>query len=67
MPKGADPCQKQACAIQTCLDANNYQESQCEDVLQAMIKCCIKWEERSICCSGFTKQVKLEKKKTETK
>ncbi|XP_016123156.1 cx9C motif-containing protein 4-like [Sinocyclocheilus grahami] len=35
-----DPCQKQACAIQRCLQANKYIESLCEDVIQAMRKCC---------------------------
>uniref|UniRef100_A0A671KG81 C-x(9)-C motif containing 4 homolog (S. cerevisiae) n=1 Tax=Sinocyclocheilus anshuiensis TaxID=1608454 RepID=A0A671KG81_9TELE len=35
-----DPCQKQACAIQRCLQANKYIESLCEDVIQATRKCC---------------------------
>uniref|UniRef100_A0A8C2H9H7 C-x(9)-C motif containing 4 homolog (S. cerevisiae) n=1 Tax=Cyprinus carpio TaxID=7962 RepID=A0A8C2H9H7_CYPCA len=52
-----DPCQKQACAIQKCLQANRYIERLCEDVIQAMRKCCEAHAgENSVCCSGFTKQ-----------
>ncbi|KAF4098218.1 cx9C motif-containing protein 4 [Onychostoma macrolepis] len=59
-----DPCQKQACAIQKCLQANKYIESLCEDVIQAMRKCCeVHAGENSVCCSGFAK----EHKSTDTK
>nr|XP_056715751.1 cx9C motif-containing protein 4 [Euleptes europaea] len=54
-----DPCQKQACEIQKCLQANNYLESKCEAVLQEMRRCCGRYPPgRSIVCSGF----ELEKK-----
>ncbi|ESO83794.1 hypothetical protein LOTGIDRAFT_132754 [Lottia gigantea] len=52
MPK-TDPCQKQACAIQKCLQANNYQESKCESVLEDMKKCCEKFGKLSGCCDGI--------------
>ncbi|KAL1931817.1 hypothetical protein VTP01DRAFT_9961 [Rhizomucor pusillus] len=34
------PCQKEACAIQDCLGKNNYQESKCEQAIQALRQCC---------------------------
>ncbi|XP_064827285.1 cx9C motif-containing protein 4 [Oncorhynchus masou masou] len=51
-----DPCQKQACAIQKCLQANKYIESRCEDVIRAMRICCEHAGENSICCSGFARE-----------
>uniref|UniRef100_A0A671NYZ3 C-x(9)-C motif containing 4 homolog (S. cerevisiae) n=1 Tax=Sinocyclocheilus anshuiensis TaxID=1608454 RepID=A0A671NYZ3_9TELE len=43
---------------------NKYIESLCEDVIQAMRKCCeVHAGENSVCCSGFTK----EHKSTDTK
>ncbi|XP_040047857.1 cx9C motif-containing protein 4 [Gasterosteus aculeatus] len=48
-----DPCQRQACAIQQCLQANRYQESMCEDVIREMRRCCDTQAGNSICCSGF--------------
>ncbi|XP_028311675.1 cx9C motif-containing protein 4 [Gouania willdenowi] len=48
-----DPCQKQACAIQTCLQANKYMENLCEDVIRDMRRCCQTHARQSICCSGF--------------
>ncbi|XP_055036399.2 cx9C motif-containing protein 4 [Misgurnus anguillicaudatus] len=54
-----DPCQKQACEIQKCLQANRYIESRCENVIQAMRKCCEAHAgENSVCCSGFAKHHK---------
>ncbi|XP_053708463.1 cx9C motif-containing protein 4 [Synchiropus splendidus] len=48
-----DPCQKQACDIQKCLQANKYMESQCEEVIREMRRCCQTHANNSICCSGF--------------
>ncbi|XP_059204695.1 cx9C motif-containing protein 4 [Centropristis striata] len=48
-----DPCQKQACAIQHCLQANKYVESMCQDVIREMRRCCETHAANSICCSGF--------------
>ncbi|XP_029014021.1 cx9C motif-containing protein 4 [Betta splendens] len=48
-----DPCQKQACAIQKCLQANKYVESMCADVIAVMRRCCETHAANSICCSGF--------------
>ncbi|XP_036380170.1 cx9C motif-containing protein 4 [Megalops cyprinoides] len=56
-----DPCQKQACAIQKCLQANKYIESRCEDVIREMRRCCAAHAgEESVCCSGFAKDQKTE-------
>ncbi|XP_061838104.1 cx9C motif-containing protein 4 [Nerophis lumbriciformis] len=48
-----DPCQKQACAIQACLQANKYVEVKCVDVIHHMRECCRIHAEHSACCSGF--------------
>ncbi|KAF9569520.1 Steroid 5 alpha-reductase 3 [Mortierella alpina] len=37
---GTQPCLKQACAIQSCLTNNNYQESRCRDAIEQLEKCC---------------------------
>ncbi|XP_064569210.1 cx9C motif-containing protein 4 isoform X1 [Zonotrichia leucophrys gambelii] len=58
-----DPCQKQACEIQKCLQANNYVESKCEAALQEMRKCCARFTKgRSVCCSGFERE-EMEREK----
>ncbi|XP_024054953.1 cx9C motif-containing protein 4 isoform X1 [Terrapene carolina triunguis] len=58
-----DPCQKQACEIQKCLQANNYLEARCEAVLQEMRRCCAQCPKgRSICCSGFEKEEREREK-----
>ncbi|XP_036271645.1 cx9C motif-containing protein 4 [Pipistrellus kuhlii] len=52
-----DPCQKQACEIQKCLQANNYMESKCQAVIQELRKCCARYPKgRSLVCSGFEKE-----------
>ncbi|PRP77146.1 molybdopterin synthase catalytic subunit-like [Planoprotostelium fungivorum] len=37
--KREDPCHKLACAIQTCLQNNGYQQSRCQDALDAYNRC----------------------------
>lgn len=59
--KPVDPCQKEACQIQACLQANNYKEARCEHVLQAMRKCCEKYQAESSCCAGFKPQTTTSK------
>ncbi|XP_020388889.1 cx9C motif-containing protein 4 isoform X2 [Rhincodon typus] len=51
-----DPCQKQACEIQKCLQAHHYQESRCQHVIEEMHKCCKTFAKISVCCSGFLKE-----------
>nr|XP_044620128.1 cx9C motif-containing protein 4 isoform X1 [Equus asinus] len=52
-----DPCQKQACEIQKCLQANNYMESKCQAVIKELRKCCARYPKgRSLICSGFEKE-----------
>ncbi|CAL1528955.1 unnamed protein product [Lymnaea stagnalis] len=54
MPR-KDPCQKYACDLQTCLQANDYQEWHCEPVLQALYDCCARsGYKNSDVCSGIT-------------
>ncbi|XP_019949980.2 cx9C motif-containing protein 4 [Paralichthys olivaceus] len=61
-----DPCQKQACEIQKCLQANRYVESMCEDVIQEMRRCCENLAGNSICCSGFKTSQPPEEKRSHT-
>ncbi|XP_073454113.1 cx9C motif-containing protein 4 [Aquarana catesbeiana] len=57
MSQRKDPCQKAACAIQKCLQAHNYKESQCQAEFQEMRICCSKLvNQKSLCCSGFSDQ-----------
>ncbi|XP_072914433.1 cx9C motif-containing protein 4 [Hemitrygon akajei] len=53
-----DPCQKQACEIQKCLQAHHYQESKCQRVIQDMRECCKIHAKTSVCCSGFLNEEK---------
>ncbi|KAL4220457.1 Cx9C motif-containing protein 4 [Mactra antiquata] len=61
MKREVDPCLKKACAIQECLQAKNYQESKCENVIQAMVECCEKYGDKSNCCAGFLKGQRKKK------
>jgi len=54
---GKDPCQRYACKLQDCLEANNYQESRCGHVIQEILTCCSRHRELSVVCSGFLKQL----------
>ncbi|XP_028456137.1 cx9C motif-containing protein 4 [Perca flavescens] len=58
-----DPCQKQACAIQQCLQANKYAESMCQDVIREMRRCCEAQTRNSVCCSGFKDSKPTENKR----
>ncbi|KAG7259232.1 hypothetical protein CRUP_028720 [Coryphaenoides rupestris] len=63
-----DPCQKQACAIQTCLQANRYVESLCEDVIRDMQRCCqsLSADRQSVCCTGFSRDQNMASRETKT-
>ncbi|OBA14004.1 uncharacterized protein OGAPODRAFT_103731 [Ogataea polymorpha] len=56
MSSCGDPCKPQACAIQDCLKANNYNESRCTKLIDQLYECCTKFYEengqdaRSPCC-----------------
>ncbi|CAB5198863.1 unnamed protein product [Rhizophagus irregularis] len=34
------PCLREACQIQTCLQNNNFQESRCQKVINELFNCC---------------------------
>lgn len=53
MPKG-DPCQKQACDLQVCLQGAKYQEEKCAKFIEALRNCCKKFADRSDVCGGVT-------------
>lgn len=63
----ADPCQKEACNIQSCLQKNNYQEEKCAAQLRAMLDCCRKYFDQSNACGGFKKEVEEDLKKNPVK
>lgn len=50
------PCQAQACALQNCLAANDYQQEKCQKVIDALRACCANLEQgqTSVCCEGWT-------------
>ena len=37
-------CKTEACAIQTCLSKNHYQGEKCQEPIQALMKCCEKYQ-----------------------
>ncbi|KAL3232291.1 Cx9C motif-containing protein 4, mitochondrial [Nakaseomyces bracarensis] len=48
-------CQKEACKIQDCLLKNNYNETRCAGLIDALYKCCNQFYndhpgEKSRCC-----------------
>ena len=47
-----EPCQRFACAIQTCLKSNNYDETKCQKAIEDMKKCCDKLTTYSYICQG---------------
>ncbi|XP_076096856.1 cx9C motif-containing protein 4-like [Mytilus galloprovincialis] len=59
-----DPCQKYACKIQDCLQANNYKMESCKNVIEQLVQCCRKLKDpaSSPPCSGYLKH--LHKKPT---
>jgi hypothetical protein len=59
----SDPCKKFACAIQSCLEKNNYQEEKCKKQLENLLDCCRKNLENSFVCEGYKKELEIEKKK----
>ncbi|GAA97069.1 uncharacterized protein L969DRAFT_54333 [Mixia osmundae IAM 14324] len=47
MPVSEDPpCQMEACAIQTCLSRNSYNQERCQSSVTALYKCCAEMYER---------------------
>ncbi|XP_076044077.1 cx9C motif-containing protein 4-like isoform X2 [Oratosquilla oratoria] len=62
-----DPCQKRACAIQYCLQANKYQEASCKAELEALARCCERWGEVSKVCDGIKKPVENKEENNEKK
>ena len=53
MPQKKQTCQSEACAIQSCLDKNNYDEAKCQRFIRAMEKCCEASGYESYICKGF--------------
>lgn len=64
-----DPCKPQACLIQDCLLANNYNEAKCTKVIDNLYLCCKKYYEENgtdqttTCCPKFSLlQLKLKQR-----
>ncbi|CAH3146440.1 unnamed protein product [Pocillopora meandrina] len=56
------PCQKEACAIQKCLQEYNYQEDRCQHVINNMKKCCQKISAiNTELCLGFKQNLSSKK------
>jgi len=62
----ADECQPFACAIQGCLQRNNYNQDACRSVIEALLDCCEVNRAKDLpSCDGFKFQVqkRLKEKK----
>lgn len=64
-----DPCKPEACAIQNCLQGNNYNESKCTKIIDNLYLCCKNFYElqgrdaSSVCCPKFSLlQLKLKQR-----
>lgn len=64
----SDPCKQEACDIQACLKRNHYQEAKCVEEIGKLKDCCRALFEsgksvQSDCCSGFVKELELERQR----
>ena len=54
-----DPCKAQACAIQDCLQQNNYDDGKCAKKIMKLYECCSKFYDthgsaaESVCCPQY--------------
>lgn len=44
--KADPPCHPQACAIQACIQKNNYDEAKCQRQIDALYECCNKFYQK---------------------
>ncbi|PHH74629.1 hypothetical protein CDD80_2960 [Ophiocordyceps camponoti-rufipedis] len=44
--EASPPCHPRACAIQDCLNRNNYNEAKCREVVRALYDCCQRFYDR---------------------
>ncbi|CUM46887.1 Cx9C motif-containing protein 4, mitochondrial [Debaryomyces fabryi] len=65
----SDPCHPEACAIQDCIQKNNYNESKCSKLIDNLYLCCKKYYEQNgtdkqtTCCPKFNLlQLKLKQR-----
>ncbi|KDE09628.1 hypothetical protein MVLG_00035 [Microbotryum lychnidis-dioicae p1A1 Lamole] len=61
------PCQSEACAIQDCLMAKNYQETQCQDVIDRLYQCCEKMIKQNGTSTACPKPSVVDRKLREIK
>ncbi|WFD03207.1 hypothetical protein MOBT1_001896 [Malassezia obtusa] len=46
MPDKEEPCKRLACAIQTCIQRNQFQQERCNSVVRDLHRCCADFYER---------------------
>lgn len=46
MPEREPPCQRLACAIQTCIQRNQFQQERCNHIVRDLHRCCKQFYER---------------------
>ncbi|KXN70173.1 hypothetical protein CONCODRAFT_78994 [Conidiobolus coronatus NRRL 28638] len=55
-----NPCQKEACDIQSCLQKNNYSDAKCIDFINKLADCCLqlreKGEDSPVCPKKISKK-----------
>lgn len=67
--KCSDPCKPEACAIQDCLQQNNYNEAKCTKIIDNLYLCCKNYykengsDKQTTCCPKFSLlQLKLKQR-----
>ncbi|CAK7893889.1 hypothetical protein CAAN1_02S02872 [[Candida] anglica] len=67
---GENICKSEACSIQNCLNANNYDETKCSKAIDNLYLCCKEFYKTTgtsattTCCPIFEKlQIKLKQRK----
>ena len=63
MSQKKDPCLKNACKLQTCLERRGFDDQKCQNEMNFIRECCETWWESSIVCEGFIKDLKSPKLK----
>lgn len=68
-PEDFEACKKFACAIQDCIQKNNYDESKCQKQIDQLYTCCKLFYSKkgklahSVCCPKFSLlQLKLDQR-----
>ncbi|KAL6010646.1 hypothetical protein ACLOJK_001083 [Asimina triloba] len=62
-----EPCKKQACDIQACLNKNNFDPQRCLNAIELLQSCCEKCEYKSTHCASLSGLLKTNTKQGRSK